>query len=101
MSQLSPKAMRFVELALAQQGDERQRTEWQSWIRYSDTELPSHVAQVALHALSGMALTIEDRIAQEDTDAITAARLENDLGYIAEIEAVLSHLLYEPVRSYA
>jgi len=101
MSQLSPKAMRLVELALDQQGDARQLAEWRSWIRYSETELPPHVAQVALHALSGMALSIEDRITQDDTDPVVAAQLENDLGYIAEIEAVLSGHLYEPLRAYA
>jgi hypothetical protein len=102
MSQLSPKAMRFVEIALQRQGDERQQADWQSWnLRRQDDEMPSHIAQIALHALSGLALAFEARIDSADTDAMTAAQLENDLGYIAEIEKALSNHLWEPARSFA
>jgi hypothetical protein len=90
MSALSPTAKRFIELALARQGSSKAAAEWHSWMRYSDTEIPPHVAQLAIHALSGLSLSLEAEIAKEDVSDTIAAQLENDLGYIADIEVSLT-----------
>jgi hypothetical protein len=100
MTSLSPLARRFIGLALAQQGDQRQEAEWRAWAAKPEQDLPSHLAQVALHALSGMALQMEDRIAGDATASAGAALLENDLGYITDVEAVLLEHLRQPVRAY-
>lgn len=100
MTSLSPLARRFIALALAQQGDQRQEAEWRAWADDPEQILPSHLAQVALHALSGMALRMEDRIADDATNSAEAAQLENDLGYITDVEAVLLEHLRQPVRAY-
>ena len=99
MSFLSPTARRFIGLALAQQGDQRQEAEWRAWTE-SPEQMPGYLAQVALHALSGMALRIEDRIADSATDSAEAAQLENDLGYITDVEAVLLEHFCEPLRAF-
>jgi hypothetical protein len=101
MSVLSPMAQRFIALALSQSGDERQHAAWQAWTGIPDQTLPSYLAQVALHALSGMALRLEDRIADETTDPAAAAQMENDLGYIVDVEEVLLEHLRQPVPAYS
>jgi len=100
MTSLSPLARRFTGLALAKQGDQRHEAEWRAWADDGGQILPSHIAQVVLHALSGMALRMEDRIADDATDSSEAAQLENDLGYITDVEAVLLEYLHQPVRGY-
>jgi hypothetical protein len=100
MKSLSPTARRFIVLALAQQGDRRQQDEWQNWVAGPNDDLPAHLAQVALHALSRMTLRIEALIADGETDSGKAAQLENDLGYIADVEAVLLEHLDQPSRAY-
>jgi hypothetical protein len=100
MTSLSPLARRFIGLALAQQGDQRQEAEWRTWADNPEQNLPTHLAQVALHALSGMALRTEDRIADDATTSADAAQLENDLGYITDVEAVLLEHLRQPIRAY-
>ena len=97
MSSLSPSARRFVALALTQQGNQRQQAEWSVWADNSEREMPPHLAQIALHALSGMALRIEDRIADAATDSTEAAQFENDLGYVADIEIVLLEYVHQLV----
>ena len=100
MTALSPLAKRFIGLALAQQGDQRQEAEWRAWDHGPEQMLSPHLARVALHALSGMALRMEDRIADDATGSAEAAQLENDLGYITDVEAVLLEYLHQPVRAY-
>lgn len=100
MVPLSPTARRFVAIALAQQGDEAQQTAWRVWADGDDPTLPSYLAQLAVHALSGMAMRIEQRIADEAVAAAEAAQLENDLGYIADVETVLMDYVQQPMRAY-
>lgn len=100
MGSLSSTARRFIELALAQQGDQRQQAEWRAWAGGPDQDLPFHLAQVALHALAGMALRLEDRIDDDATDSAEAARMENDLGYIVDVEEVLLEYLHQPVSAH-
>jgi|SRR5580658_7778082 hypothetical protein len=97
MSSLSAPARRFVALALTEQGNDRQQAEWRVWADSPEREMPPHLAQIALHALSGMALRIGDRIADEATNPTEAAQLENDLGYVADIEIVLLEYLHQMV----
>jgi len=100
MSVLSPTAVRFIAQALDEGGDQRRQTEWQSWTKDQSQPLPSYLAQVALHALSGMALRMEDRIADKATDAAEAAQMENDLGYIVAVEEALLEYLQQPAPAY-
>ena len=93
----SPTARRFIALALTQTGDRRQQADWRAWADGPSRELPPKLARVALRALAGMARRIEDRIADQALDSTEAARLENDLGYIADVEAMLSERLGQPV----
>jgi hypothetical protein len=92
--------MRFVEQAIVLQGNAHHQADWRAWTRFSETELPPHIAQIALQALSGMALHVEELIIDDRTEPAEAARLENDLGYIADIESALTEFLYEPTRAY-
>jgi len=101
MSSLSAMARRFIALALAQQGDQRQEADWRVWASGTDPDLPFHLAQVALHALAGMALRLEDRIDDETTDSALAAQMENDLGYIVDVEEVLLEYLHQPVQAHS
>jgi hypothetical protein len=100
MSVLSPTAMRFIALALNHSGEPRQRIAWDTWAGDPDQPLPAYVTQVALHALSGLALRIEERIASDTVDAAEAAQMENDLGYIVDLEEVLLADLNKPVPAY-
>jgi hypothetical protein len=100
MGILSPTAIRFIGLALDQGGDKRRQAEWQSWVEAQTKPLPSYLAQVALHALSGMALRLEDRIVDESTAAADAAQMENDLGYIVTVEEALMEYLQQPAPAY-
>jgi hypothetical protein len=101
MIHLSPQAVRFVDQAIGLQGNPRQREDWLKWAQHSDNApLPSHVAQIAIQALSGMALFIEDRLESGDLTSTEAASFENDLGYIMDIESDLANSLHEPERAY-
>jgi hypothetical protein len=100
MSSLSPTAKRFIGLALDQHGDRGRADEWHAWDAKATAELPPHIAQVAFEALSALVLWADNRIADVDTTSADAARLENDLGYIADIEAVLSDHLPKSSRVY-
>lgn len=97
MSGLSPTAMRFIDLALRKEADERNSSRWYSWAKSPDTEMPSYVAQIAIHALSSLALSLEKAIEDGKIDPRTAAEFENDLGYIAAVEASLTECLLTPV----
>ena len=100
MSVLSPTAMRFITLALDQSGDQRQQTGWHAWTSDPEQTLPGYLAQVVLHAMSGMALRLEDRISDGTIDPAEAAQIENDLGYIVDVEEVLLEYLHQPVPAY-
>jgi hypothetical protein len=104
MNTLSPTALRFIDIALRKEGDARNAEEWSGWVKSADSdalpnEIPPRVAQIALHALSGLALHIERALADESVDPGTAVGLESDLGYIADIEGSLSELLFVPLQS--
>jgi hypothetical protein len=104
MNQLSPTAVRFIDIALRKEGDARNSEEWSSWVKSSDSEalpneIPPRVAQIALHALSGLALNIERALADNSVDPNTAAALESDLGYIADVEASFLGFLFVPLQS--
>jgi hypothetical protein len=100
MSVLSPTALRFIASALEHGGEPRQKVAWHAWAGEPDQPLTAYVAQVALHALSGLALRLEDRIASDTIDAAEAAEMENDLGYIVGLEEVLLAYLNKPVPAY-
>jgi hypothetical protein len=92
--------MRFIGLALIQGGDQRQQAAWHAWTADPDQILSCYLGQVALHALSGMALRLEERLAGDGTDPAEAARMENDLGYIVDVEEVLLDYLRQMVPAY-
>ncbi len=100
MTPLSLTALRFIGLALAQHGNQQQQAEWRTWASKPARDLAPHLAQIALHALSGMALSFEDRIADAATSSSEAAQLENDLGYISVVEAILLEHINQPIRAY-
>jgi hypothetical protein len=100
MSVLFPTAVRFIARALDEDGDKRCQAEWQSWTKDQSQPLAPYLAQVALHALSGMALRLEDRIAGESTVAAEAAQMENDLGYVVAVEEALLEYLRQPAPAY-
>ena len=97
MDSPSPTARRFIAQALSEAGDHRRQADWRGWADGPSCDLPPKLARVALQALAGMARRIEDRIDDQALDSAEAARLENDLGYIADVEAMLSERLRQPV----
>jgi hypothetical protein len=99
MSNLSPQAVRLVEQAIVLQRNSRKKDDWLAWLS-SGSEITPHIAHIAIQALSGFALSIEERIEGGDLSSALVANLENDLGYIADIEADLTGYLYEPERAY-
>lgn len=100
MTTLSPSAERFIGLALDQFGEPRHKTQWAAWTASPSRELVPHLAQIALHALSGLALQLEDRIGDEATPPQLAAEMENDLAFVADIEELLLEQLRQPIRAY-
>ena len=100
MRVLSPTAMRFVGLALDQDGDQRRQAAWQAGIGDQNQPLPPYLAQGALHALSGMALQLEDRIAGEGVGSAETAQIENDLGYVVDVEEALVQYLHQTAPAY-
>jgi hypothetical protein len=96
----SAEAVRFIAQALDEGGANRRQVEWQSWTNDQSKPLPSYLAQVALHALPGMALRFDDRIADESTHAAEAAQMENDLGYVVAVEEALLEYLQQPAPAY-
>jgi hypothetical protein len=99
MDTLSPTARRFIALALTQQGDERQIEQWHAWTLSGTSAVPAHLAQIARRALAGMSRAIEQQLEFASTSSTAAAQMENDLGYIADIEAYLAETLQRPVAA--
>jgi hypothetical protein len=96
MNGLSPTAMRFIDIAIRQKADETNAARWYSWAETPDRQMPPYVAQIALHSLSAFALTLETTLEDDEIDPQKAAALENDLGYIAAVEASLTEFLLSP-----
>jgi hypothetical protein len=97
MNPLSPTAVRLINVALSKGGDERSVKEWNSWMSSYETmpaEIPPLIAQIAIHALSGLALNVERALLDNKIDPNHTAELEGDLGYIADVEASLSECLF-------
>jgi hypothetical protein len=93
MNILSVTARRFISLAIATLGDAHRAQVWHSWDAAATSDAPPpYVAQIAIHALSNYAIHLEDRILGMD-DAAEAAQIENDLGYVADIERFLAQSL--------
>jgi hypothetical protein len=100
MSVLSRTAIRFIALALDETGDHRRKAAWHAWSGDPAQALSPYLAQVALHALSGFALRLEDRVGEEGLDPTVGAQIENDLGYIIDVEEARLEYLQHPVTAY-
>jgi hypothetical protein len=93
MNILSATARRFIGVAVANLDDAHRAQVWLSWDAASSSEdPPPYVTQIAIYALSNHAIFLEDRLLAID-DAAQAAQIENDLGYIADVERFLAQSL--------
>lgn len=101
MESLSPTALRMIGRALAQNGDQRRQAAWDLWASDPARDMPSSLAQIAIHALSGMALRIEERVVDPATPSLEASQLENDLGYIVDLEETLLGYLNPRIPAYS
>jgi len=85
MTKLSPKATRFIDVAMDETADRDIKTVWASIRHDPGTELPDRVARAVLTALSQFESRLRarlDRPMHEDE----ASDLSNDLGFVCAIE---------------
>lgn len=95
----SPTVRRFVTHAMASFASRDERVEWRAWTETGSREIPPDLACAATRALSALGRSLEDRIADAALDPEEAAMLENDLGYIADLEASFSGMIDRPVHA--
>ena len=92
MLDLSPSALRLIALALRGVDDAGHSDEWLRWASGSRRSIEPHTAQIAVNALSHYALRLEDDLRRTE-DSSEAARIENDLAYVGDLEADLAELV--------
>ena len=85
MTKLSPKAMRYVDMAMRDIPSMDTKTIWSAADRDPSKDLPEHVAKAALVALAHFEQSVRERLRvaiREDE----VSDLSNDLGVILAIE---------------
>jgi hypothetical protein len=89
MAMLSPKARRFVAIAIDGCGDDRAKAIWSAVDKDIAGDLPDAAARVALAALQRLEGRVRDRLQSSAMGEDEAADLSNDLGLICAIESDL------------
>ena len=86
MTNLSPKAMRFIDAAVIKSQSEQIRATWNAFKREPATELSEEVARAVLGALEQAELDLRSRLKSSAVGEDEAADLSNDLGFIYAIK---------------
>jgi hypothetical protein len=86
---LSPKAVRFIEIAMREIEDQGVRAVWDARDRDVGDGLPDAVARAALAALQQFEHRIHLRLETPSLTEDEASDLSNDLGFVFSIESDL------------
>ncbi len=98
----SLKARHFILVGLEQINGREDAGAWLAWVHENPPErtggpinqaqkyLPQDVAQIALRGLDALAKHIVQKLENESLDREAAIALENDLGYIQDIETEIN-----------
>jgi hypothetical protein len=97
MTKLSPKALRFIDAAVAESKDPRLRAAWSGFDRDRIKELPDPVARAALSALQKVERRLRRELESPSLSEDDAAEVSNDLGFVCAVESDLKRQL-EPGR---
>ena len=98
MTKLSPKALRFIDAAVAESTDARVKATWKGFDRSSPKELPGPVARAALAALQQIERRLRRKLDLTSLGDDDAADISNDLGFVCAVEDDLKRQL-EPGRN--
>ena len=98
MTKLSPKALRFIDAAVAQSKDARVKAAWNGFDRASAKELPDSVARAALSVLQKVERRLRRELDSPSLGDDDAADISNDLGFVCAVEDDLRRQL-EPGRA--
>ena len=86
MTNLSPKAMRFVDAAVIKSDSDHIRATWNAFKREPAKELSEEVARAVLAALQQAERHLRSRLKSSSLGEDEAADLSNDLGFICAIK---------------
>ena len=93
MTKLSPKAMRFVDAAVAKSQSRKVQAVWSAFQRQPSTELPDDVARAVLRVLQQAEGRLLSRLESSSLAEDRAADLSNDLGFVRAVEGdLMRHL---------
>jgi hypothetical protein len=98
MTKLSPKALRFIDAAVAESKDARVKAAWNGFNRDPAKELPDPVARAALSALQKVERRLRRQLDLPSLGDDDAADISNDLGFVCAVEDDLKRQL-EPRRA--
>jgi hypothetical protein len=98
MTKLSPKALRFIDAAVAQSKDARVKAAWKGFERDPAKELPDTVARATLSVLQKVERRLRRQLDLPSLGDDDAADISNDLGFVRAVEDDLRRQL-EPGRA--
>ena len=93
MTKLSPKALRFIDAAVAASRDAHIKAAWKGFDRNAAKELPGSIARAALIALQQAERRMRRELKSSSLGEDDAADLANDLGFVCAVEEDLKQLL--------
>jgi|SRR6516162_2264011 hypothetical protein len=93
MTKLSPKAVRFVDAAVAALGNDEITAVWHGFEPKAANDLPDSVAKAVFAALQQAEGRLRSRIEAFSVGEDEAADLSNDLGFISAIKRDLMRQL--------
>jgi hypothetical protein len=93
MTKLSPKALRFIDAAVAASKDARIKAAWNGFGHDPAKELSDSVALAALSALQKVERRLRRELASPSLDEDGAAEISNDLGFVCAVESDLKRQL--------
>ena len=86
MTKLSPKALRFIDAAVAESADARVKAAWNGFDRDPATEPPDMVARTALSVLQKVERRLRRELDSPSLPDDDAADISNDLGFVCAVE---------------
>ena len=93
MTKLSPKALRFIDAAVAESKDARVKAAWNGFDRDRAKDLPDTVARAALSALQQTERRLRRKLDSPSLVDDDAADISNDLGFVRAVETDLRRQL--------
>ena len=97
MTKLSPKALRFIDAAVAESKDARIKAAWNGFKPDRAKGLPNSAARAALSALQQVERRLRSELESPALGDDAAAEISNDIGFVRAVEGDLQRQL-EPGR---